>query len=148
MSDANFDPRATAEYRELIESGEFTADELEPLLAALPKGSTVGRLIAGISGALSFVAILPHGHRIEFEARDTDCGLLWRFYIRDDATAWTPAADAWGEWVGKARTMHSVLDSILAAVDEDAGPPACLRCGDALIVNPGVPCPVCQDALS
>ena len=118
MSDTIFDPRATAEYRELIEAGEFAADELEPLLAALPKGSTLGRLIAGISGALSFVAILPHGGRVEFEARDTDCGLLWRFYIRNEATEWATPADAWSEWVEKARAFHAALGSALATVDE------------------------------
>lgn len=42
MSKEAFNPRRAPEYLALIKDGEFTAAELEPLLAVLPQGSTVG----------------------------------------------------------------------------------------------------------
>ena len=116
MSKEAFDPRQAPEYLALIESSEFTAAELEPLLAVLPQGATVANYVDHY-GFQSFVVQLPCGQRVGFEAKDIADGLCWRFYMVDGATKWSTAADAWAEWVATARKQHAALGAVLAAVD-------------------------------
>lgn len=115
MTKEAFDPRQAPEYLALIASGAFTADELEPLLAALPQGSTAGLFMDDDGEDVSTV-VLRCGAQVQFGATDDGGPVQFWFTANGVETDPGAAADAWAEWVAMARKQHAALGAVLAAV--------------------------------